>query len=590
VSDNPARPTPAGGAAHPSLALSALHLNDLLAEVSDRLVQISASRDQLHALLDAVVAVGSGLELAATLRRIVETATALVDAQYGALGVIGPDRSLTEFVYTGIDDRTRARIGHLPEGRGILGLLIAEPRPLRLHDLGEHAASYGFPPHHPPMRSFLGVPVRVREEVFGILYFTEKRGGDFTADDVAVVQALASAAGVAIENARLFEETDRRQRWLEASSEITTSLLSGIDSDEAMARVAARARELTGADVAMILLPDPEHAEGSAGSEADLVVAAASGDDAEELRRMRLSVDHSAVGRVYRSGTVELVSDLYEEAISGADPAPTTSPAPARYGAGLLVALSGGGKALGTLVLANLVGGAEFSADTVAMATAFAGQATLALQLAEARRAERQLAVYEDRDRIARDLHDHVIQRLFATGLALESVTRQAGSAMVQAKLRRAVDDLDETIREIRTTIFELHATPNDPVGLRQQIVALVTETVGDADTTPEVHLSGAVDALVPPEIRDHVLAVIREGLSNAIRHARAHRVSVAVTASTTLCVEVTDDGVGLPPAIERRSGLANLADRAAELGGSLDLAAGPGGHGTALRWEVPLR
>jgi len=564
------------GAGQVTAGLSALRLDELLAEVTDRLAQIASRRDQLHSLLDAVVAVGGGLELPATLRRIVEAATELVDARYGALGVIGPDRSLTEFVYTGIDEETRQSIGHLPEGRGILGLLIAEPWPLRLRDLASHPASSGFPPNHPPMKRFLGVPVRVRDEVFGNLYFTEKRGGDFTADDEAVVQALAAAAGVAVENARLFEETRLRQRWLEASSEVTTSLLSGVEADDALAQIAARARELTLADTATIALPDPESPDDA------LVVTVSVGAEAEAFRGARLPMEGSAAGRVYRSGVLETISDV------GAEPAAAALPGPIPHGPALFVPLGAGGKALGTLMAANRAGRPGFDPALVGLTSAFAGQAALALQLADARRAEQQLAVYADRDRIARDLHDHVIQRLFASGMALEGMTRQVGSPEVQAKLQRTVDDLDLTIREIRSTIFALQASPGEAAGLHQRLVTVVGEVTSDRGIVPDVYVSGPLDTLVPAEIGGHALAVIREALSNIVRHARARRASVTVNAGDTLRVEVTDDGIGMP-AGGRRSGLGNLADRAEALGGTMQVLPGPQGKGTGVVWEVPL-
>jgi signal transduction histidine kinase len=555
--------------------LSALRLDELLAEVTDRLALIAGHRDQLHGLLDAVVAVGSGLELPATLRRIVQAAVELVDAQYGALGVIGADRMLTEFVYTGIDEQTRQRIGHLPEGRGILGLLIAEPWPVRLHDLSGHPASYGFPPNHPPMRSFLGVPVRVRDEVFGNLYLTEKRGGDFTADDEAVVQALAAAAGVAVENARLFEQTRRRQRWLEASSEITTSLLSGVDRDDALAQVAARARELAEADTAMIALPDPRQPEQT------LVIMVAVGADADRFRGVRLPTGESIAGRVFQSGVVQAVADI-------AAAAAPVLPWGADYGPGLFIPLTAGGKAVGTLTVANRAGRPPFAAETTTVISAFAGQAALALQLADARRTEQQLAVYEDRDRIARDLHDHVIQRLFASGMALEGLTRQVSSSAVQAKLQRTVDDLDQTIREVRSTIFALQAGPDQPAGLNQRLITTIGEATQGSGLSPDVAISGPIDTIVPDEVAGHAIAVVREALSNVVRHANARRVSIAVSAADTLRIEVTDDGVGIP-AGGHRSGLANLTERAAEFGGGLHLLCGVDGHGTRLVWEIPL-
>jgi signal transduction histidine kinase len=555
-----------------SSGLSSLRLNELLHEVTDRLAEIAASRDQLHGLLDAVVGVASGLELPATLRRIVAAAVALVDAEYGALGVIGPDRSLDQFVSTGIDEATRQRIGHLPEGHGLLGLLIDDPRPVRLHRIDEHRASYGFPPNHPPMNTFLGVPVRVRDEVFGNLYLTEKRGGDFTADDEVVVQALAAAAGVAIENARLFEQTRRRQRWLEASNEIRAALLSGTDADEALLLVAARARELAGADAVLLLLPDPV----AAGER--LVVTVADGSDAADLRGARTPIDGSVTGRVYAGGQAEVVADIAdgEPAFAGH----------AGYGPALVLPL-GGPQETGVLVVANRVGAAAFSPEATELTAAFAGQAALALRLAEAQRAQAQLALYADRDRIARDLHDQVIQRLFATGMALQSITRQV-PAPLQAKLHRAVDDLDHSIGDIRATIYGLQAAADDAQALRQQIVAVVEAVTGGSELELDLHVAGPVDTVVSADVSGHALAVLREALTNVVRHAKATTVAVSVAATDRLRIQVTDDGIGIPDG-GRRSGLANLADRAARLGGTFQTGPDRHGAGTQLSWEVPL-
>jgi GAF domain-containing protein len=376
---DPRTPSPGEGE-RLSSTLSALRLDELLHEVTERPAEISASRDQLRGLLDAVVGVASGLELSATLRRIVEAAVALVDAQYGALGVIGTDRSLDQFVYTGIDEETRVRIGHLPEGHGILGVLIDDPRPVRLHRIADHVNSYGFPPNHPPMNTFLGVPIRVRDEVFGNLYLTEKRGGDFTADDEVVVQALAAAAGVAVENARLFEESRRRQRWLEASNEIRAALLSGSDAEEALLLICARARELAGADCTALALPDP------VAPDERLVVTVAHGADAADLRGLRTPVDRSVAGRVLHSQQAESVADV--TATDPPEPLFATLPG---YGPALFVPL-GSDPAMGVLVAANRLGGSGFPAEASEVTAAFAGQAALALALAEAQRAQQQLA------------------------------------------------------------------------------------------------------------------------------------------------------------------------------------------------------
>jgi two-component system, NarL family, sensor histidine kinase DevS len=552
-------------------ALSGLRLTELLTEVSDRLEEIAATQDQLHSLLDAVVGVAGGLELPATLRRIVGAAVRLVDAEYGALGVIGPDRSLDQFVYTGIDEDTRARIGHLPEGHGLLGLLIEAPEPLRLHRIADHAASYGFPPNHPPMDTFLGVPVRVRDVVFGNLYLTEKRGGEFTADDEAVVEALAAAAGVAIENARLFEQTRRRQRWLEASNEILAALLAGSDADEAVLMIAASARELAGADLTLLLLPDP------AAPKERLLVTVADGADAPELRGRTTPVEGSLAGRVLRTGVVETTPD-----VRATEPLFATA---AGYGPALLVPL-GGAEGAGVLVAANRAGGSGFSPDEVELTTAFALQVALTLQLAEVRLARQQLELYADRDRIARDLHDQVIQRLFATGMSLDSLVRQIPAA-AQPKLHRAVDDLDQSIRDIRSTIYALQTPADTAPGVRQRLSAVVDEAVGDSGLRLDLRITGPLDTTVSDDVADQAAAVLREAVTNVVRHATATALSVSVSATDRLVVEVTDDGTGLP-AGGRRSGLANLTERALRLGGRFSAAAGPAG-GTRVVWDVPL-
>jgi signal transduction histidine kinase len=552
--------------------LSSLRLNELLREVSERLALVEASRDQLHDLLDAVVGVASGLELPATLRRIVAAAVRLVDAEYGALGVIGPDRSLDQFIYLGIGETTRQRIGHLPEGHGILGLLIDDPRPVRLHRLTEHPASYGFPPNHPPMNTFLGVPVRVRDEIYGNLYLTEKRGGDFTADDEVVVQALAAAAGVAIENARLFEQTRRRQRWLEASNEIRAALLSGTDAEDALQLVATRARELAGADAVLLLLPDP------IALEERLVVTVADGDDAAELRGIRTPIDASVAGRVYSTGRQEVVADVADDEPAFADHA--------GYGPALVLPL-GGPAETGVLIVANRVGMDPLSPEATELTVAFAGQAALALRLAEAQRAHSQLALYADRDRIAQDLHDQVIQRLFATGMSLQSISRQVPGAAAQAKLHRAVDDLDSTIRDIRTTIYALQA-PEEAHLLRRQILTVLEEATAGSGLELDLHVIGPVDTVVPPKVAAHTLAVLREAVTNVVRHAKATAVAVTVTAAERLSIQVTDDGTGIRDG-GRRSGLTHLADRAAQLHGTFSLEPGPAGTGARLTWDVPL-
>lgn len=365
----------------------------------------------LRQLLDAVVTIGSDLDLPAMLHRIAHSATELVDARYGALGVLDETGTrLSQFITVGIDDDTHRAIGHLPEGHGILGLLIVDAKPLRLPDLTEHPDSYGFPPNHPPMRSFLGVPIRVRDEVFGNLYLTDKMSAEvFTDVDEELAIGLASAAAVAIDNARLH----------------------------------ARVQEL---------------------------------------------------------------------------------------------------------------------------------------------------ALVTDRERIARDLHDTVIQRLFATGLSLQGTARLVRSdpAATETRIEAAVDDLDLTVKHIRSAIFGLESTRIGGPGLRDGVLSLLREAAGALGFEPKVLFDGEVDTSVPEEVATELLATLREALSNVARHAGASRVDVSLIVSDEVLLRVVDDGVGPPgPDAPRGHGLKNMAARAERHGGRLDLLPGPP-SGTVLEWRVP--
>lgn len=568
----------AAGADRGGHLLPNMRLDDLLAELQNRLEAVLAARDRVHALLEAVVAVGSDLDLKTTLRRLVETATTLLDARYGALGVVGEGDAggrLVQFIPVGLSEEEIRAIEHWPHGLGILGLLIKDPHLLRLSDISEHPESYGFPSGHPPMRSFIGMPIRVRDEVFGNLYLTEKRGGgQFDEEDEIVLTALATAAGVAIENARLYDEGRRRERWLEASSEVTRALLSGTPPEEVLCLVARRAREVTDADIAVVGLP--------AGN-VQVEVAAADGVGAEEIRGLRLDAAGTLLGQVLGTGEPREVADLREEHLA--------MPSLARrlaLSSALLVPLGCGQQTRGVLAVGNRAGSPPFTAATQQMMHAFAGQAAVALELAERRRDAERLVVLEDRDRIAKDLHDVVIQRLFATAITLSGAGRLIEKPEAAARVHHAVDDLDETIREIRSTIFALQTPPEQaPADLRTRVLAAVDAAAEALGFTPGLQLEGLVDTAVPEPIGEQLLAVLREALSNAARHAQARRVSVLVDAAEALTLRVEDDGVGIPAA-GRRSGLRNLAERAEALGGEFAVRPREQG-GTVLEWRVPL-
>jgi len=509
------------GAATPHL-LAGLRLDELLREVQDRLSEVMATRDRMQGLLDAVLAVAQGLELDATLYRIVRAAADLVDARYGAIGVLAPGGGIARFLHVGLDEETRARMGHLPEGKGLLGQLIVDPRPLRLADLGAHPASVGFPAHHPPMRTFLGVPVRVRDEVFGNLYLTEKAGGGaFTAADEVVVTALAAAAGIAVQNADLFEQTRLRQRWIEASGEIRSELLSGASEEDALQLIAQRALELTGSDATVAVL-------GTEPDDGDFVVRGEAGGDAPRLLGSRMAASDPLLREIVGSGTAVL-GPCVTGMLAGPD---VDVPV---HGPTLAVPLRSGDRVTGMLVALRRAGDRAFQQADVPLLTSFGEQATLALDLAGKNRALRQLDVLADRDRIARDLHDHVIQRLFATGLALQGTLRRTDDPRVRERIDQAVGELDTTVREIRTAIFDLHTLDGGgSTSLRRSVLDTAREAAAGSGVDPSVRTSGAVDTLVPPEVAADVVAVVREGISNAIRHGAATAGSMPTPSSTT--------------------------------------------------------
>ncbi|MFH7594140.1 GAF domain-containing protein [Streptomyces racemochromogenes] len=556
-----------------------LRLDELLDELQARIDEVRGTRDRLNGLLEAVMSVGRELDLPQVLRGIVEAAVVLVDAEYGALGVIGDDKRLAQFLPVGISDELRARIGDLPSGHGILGELIRHPEPLRLSELSEHEASYGFPAHHPPMHSFLGVPIRVREDVFGNLYLTEKRGGaDFDAEDEAVLATLAVAAGIAIENARLFEEVRLRERWLAASSDITSALLSGAPEAEVLEGMLERAKDITGADMGVFYL---------LGASGELRGSLALGDGAEAHRGIVLPSTRGTLAEA------ALAQDGFITVAEVQSDPRVTVQRERWTGFGPAVAVTVGTKERlsGVLMLARRHGRPAFAPAEVAALPGFAGQAALALELADRRRDAEQMSMLEDHDRIARDLHDLAIQRLFATGMTLQSAQRFVDHPEAHERLARAVDDLDATIKIIRSTIFGLREhEAGTGSKLRSRAVQTLDEASSGLGFAPALRMEGLIDTDVPPAVADEALAVLGEALSNVARHARATRAEVAIVAAHgVLTLTVTDDGVGLPEG-GRRSGLGNLAERAERLGGRMEASArGDGTRGTRLEWQVPL-
>jgi signal transduction histidine kinase len=572
--------------------LPQLRIDELLDELQVRLASVRSSRDRVAQLLEAVVGIGSGLDLEQALTRIVRAATTLVDAQYGALGVIGGEvggeargqQGLARFITVGLSQAQIDAIGPYPEGHGLLGELIRHPVPLRTEDLSTHPRSYGFPANHPPMHSFLGVPVRVREEVFGNLYLTEKKdGAPFDADDEAVLTALAAAAGVAIDNARLFEdsrrlyaEAQRRQEWLEITAELSRGLLSGEDADDVLAAFVRRVRAFTRADLALIATPAPQGA--------GLLIVAADGHGAGQLLGTTVDVEETLLGHVYKSGHSALVDD-----VRTAEHADHATTAELGLGPALIAPLGAGGTARGALSLTRTAGAEPFDPAMAELTTEIAVQAAVVLELAQRRRDSEQLSLYADRDRIARDLHDLAIQRLFGLSMSLQGAYKITEKPAVAKRLAQGITDLDDTIKVIRSTIFALgtHELDQDSPSLRAEVIEVCEQATAVLGFSPAVRFTGPVDTLIGDEVADQLLAVLREALSNTARHAHATGLDVDVAADgASVTLTVTDDGVGIPDG-GRRSGLANLRERAERLGGSFTATRGPVG-GTKLLWTVP--
>lgn len=511
-----------------------------------------------RALLDAVVAIASDLDLHSVLNRIVVSACEITGARYGALGVLGQGGGLVDFVTHGVTEEEHAAIGDLPRGHGILGLLIDHPEPIRLSKISDHPQSFGFPPHHPPMERFLGVPVRIRGTVFGNLYLTEKEGGgDFTEQDEQLVLALASAAGFVIENARDYARSERRRIWLEATAQVNEALQPPVRLDDALRQIAIGARRVSGASAVAVLRRGEDEGH-------DLV--ALDGRRVGELGELARTFE-SHIAEAEQEATVVVVPQGSERTV-------------------VLVPLRAHLAPDGVLMVFLDGGRGALESDAAELLASFADQASLALDRAQAISDRQELMLVSDRDRIARDLHDLVIQRLFATGLQLQGVRRIAVSDEVRERLDSAVADLDVTIRDIRSTIFELQH--GHELSLRADVRGLVKEYVPVLGFTPMVRTTGPLDTAVPKEVAEQLVAVLREALSNVARHAEADAAVVEVDArADEVLLRVADNGRGLP-AERRESGLRNARRRAADLGGTFRLLPEEP-TGTVLEWSVPL-
>jgi signal transduction histidine kinase len=573
--------TPAAGDAGHEQSLTfpdlpRLELDQLLGQMIERAHEVMAAQGRLRGLLRANQLITGQLALPRLLRGVVEAAAELIGARYAALGVVSEQGGLTEFVHTGIPADVVDRIGHLPEGKGLLGALIEDPRPIRLDRIGDDPRSTGFPADHPPMNSFLGVPIKISDRVFGNLYLTESTKGAFTAEDEELARALASTAAIAIENARLYEAARTRGEWMQASAAITGQLLSPASPGEAdtLRLIAERSREIARAALVTVVRPTEEGDE--------LKVEVAVGPLGGTVQGVTVRSDTSVAGRVLAGGEPLRLADVEQAGLA------TSLLKGLNLGPVLVLPMRGSDRIHGVVTVGRAQGEPTFTAEDLAMAAGFANQAAVAIELAEARAEQERAAMLDDRERIAADLHDHVIQRIFAAGLSLQAVVAGLGPGKNSERLRTTIDDLDVTITQIRTAIFQLQEVPDRPAqGPRARLLAVTEEQTRTLGFSPSVRFSGVMDTLPGPLVED-LLAVLREGLSNVARHARAHLVDVEVrTTGERLILDLRDDGVGLG-ASTRRSGLANLRRRAEQRGGTFTVQdVEP--RGTRLVWSVPL-
>lgn len=557
-----------------------LELDQLIDQLVGRAEGVRRAQGRLRSLLRAIQSVSGDLSLERILRRIVESACELVGARYGALGVIGSDRQLEQFIYVGIDSALAAMIGDLPEGKGLLGALISDPRPIRLERMDQDPRSVGLPPNHPPMESFLGVPIRVRDEVYGNLYLADSSSGKFSSEDEELIGALASAAGTAISNARLYRESQQQQRWSEASAEVQAQLLS-TSGEDPLRTIARQAIDISGSDLVTVGLVSP--------ADDTVMIEVAFGAGADDLLGRRFPLGETIASRVIESGEPLLL----ENALS-AGPQPMVQLASILdAGPIIVVPLRDDERSRGVLTLVRRRGRGGFTEADLRMAAGFAAHASVALQLADAREFAEQMIMLEERDRIARDLHDHVIQELFAIGLGLEGIAGHLhGSPEVARRIIGKVDEIDRAIRMIRSSIFALHGglTPTPDAGLRNRVLEVASDVAPLLGFVPAVSFAGLVDTSVDASLVEDVVACVRESLTNVSRHAHASSAAVDIAlAGGQLTVQVIDDGIGMPIQPARRSGIANLATRAEKHGGSL-MIDGRDGGGTLLEWRVSLQ
>lgn len=538
---------------------------------------------RLRALVEAGIALSSELTLDSVLQKLVEAAAELTGARYAALGVIdATGQHLERFLTAGVDAETHARIGELPRGRGILGVLIREAQPLRLSDLASDPRSVGFPEHHPPMKTFLGVPILLRGVAYGNLYLTEKEGGaDFTQDDEDLVTLLAAQAAVAIENARLYESATRWLRQLESLSDVGNALASELDLHRLLDLIGKRLRELVNARLVAIALPAPD---------GTLRMEAAEGEGAEDVHGLVLDVEGSKTGRVFERGRSERVDSVLED--------PEIDQAAARavgMRTALYVPLIARGTAIGVLVASDKLGpDPRFSDDDLRLAETFAARAAIAVDLSGrvSRDALRRVVEAQEveRKRLARELHDETGQALTSILLGLRTVEEAEGAE----GRTRSVADLRElvvsTLHDVRRLAVELRPKALDDFGLVPALERLAETFSEQTGIALQLEAQLGEDRL-PPEVETALYRIVQEALTNVVKHARAENVSILLTRKGQgVATVVEDDGRGFDPlgAVDRGLGLLGMRERIALLGGRLTVEASEGA-GTTLVAEVPL-
>jgi signal transduction histidine kinase len=559
-------------------AFAGLGQRGLVSRMHEQLDELLAARDQMEQLLHVIVEIGSDLDLDATLRRIVLAARQLTAAPYGAVAVRDSEGNLLSFVYGGLDADMVRHIGHLPVGKGVLSVSLLDTPALRMDDLTAHPAAVGFPEHHPPMRAFLGVPITIRGKVFGSLYLThDEPGRVFSESDEVAARALAFAAAVAVDNAQIFERERSSVKWMEASREITTALLSTAEPHQRpLQLIAERACALTDAEQAIVLVP--VDADLPVDEVDTLVVSAAVGLYASEVIGQQVPVDGSTSGAVFRSGTSLITESLSYPIQAFTDVAQRPA---------IVMPLRAHGEIAGVIAIARGTDEPPFDDSYLDLVSGFATHAAIALALASGREHARQLTIVAERERIAHDLHDHVIQRLFAAGMDLQGTVARARSPEVVDRLNRTLDDLQTIIEEIRTTIFQLKSPTENFGSFRHRIQRVVTDLTQNRDIVTTVRMHGPTTA-VGGELAEHAEAVTAEAVSNAVRHSGASRLTVEVSVADMLTLDIIDNGCGMPADNPRRSGLANMSYRAEQVGGRCEISNPPEG-GTRVHWTAPL-